>query len=100
MCFNLADKDSFLNLEKWEKEMYNNGINPKNVFLGLVGTKSDLKPRKVEKAMIEKYIKQKGFDFYMTSSVTGDGVNELFEKLFDKVFKICDEEARSLGLLV
>ena len=41
LCFNLADKDSFQNLDKWEKEMHANGINLKNAFIGLVGSKSD-----------------------------------------------------------
>jgi GTPase SAR1 family protein len=41
LCFNLADKDTFQNLDKWEKEMHANGINPKNAFIGLVGSKSD-----------------------------------------------------------
>ena len=44
LVFDLNDRDSFLHLGKWEKDMRKYGID-KNAVITLVGNKSDLRSR-------------------------------------------------------
>lgn len=45
MVFDLDNKESFLNLIKWEKILKENGIDSKKSVIFLVGNKSDLKSK-------------------------------------------------------
>ena len=45
MVFDLDDKESFLNLSKWEKILKENGIDNKKSVIFLVGNKTDLKSK-------------------------------------------------------
>ena len=54
MVFDLDDKESFLNLTKWEKILKENGIDNKKSVIFLVGNKADLKS-KVKFLLLSKY---------------------------------------------
>ena len=45
MVFDLENKESFLNLVKWEKVLKENGIDAKKSVIFLVGNKTDLKSK-------------------------------------------------------
>ncbi len=45
MVFDLENKESFLNISKWEKVLRENGIDSKKSIVFLVGNKNDLKSK-------------------------------------------------------
>ena len=54
MVFDLENKESFLNLVKWEKVLKDNGIDSKKSVIFLVGNKTDLRPKVLFLKKIQK----------------------------------------------
>lgn len=78
LCFSLADRKSFLNLDRWIDEIVNFEVSTEAMFL--IGCKSDLD---VEVATDEilLYAERKKVHYYQTSALTGEGVHEAFQNI-------------------
>lgn len=98
LCFSMKDEKTFSDLEKWIRELQSAGIDFKRCYVCLVACKSDVKPRKVEKKDGERLAKQYGIDFYVTSAVTGDNVQSMFQAAFKQWFTIYDSSCRDCGI--
>ena len=83
IAFDIADKDSFDDLEKWL-----NTVSPycKNSKFLLVGNKSDMELfRQVFEGDVQKFMntyKNYKMEYFETSARTGHQINELFEHIF------------------
>lgn len=86
-------------MEKWIRELQSAGIDFKKCYVCIVACKSDVKPRKVEKKDGERIAKQYGLDFHVTSAVTGDNVQSLFQAAFKQWFSLNDASSREYGLM-
>ena len=58
--------------------MKENGCDPKNGIVFVIGNKSDLKSKEIEPNEITNYVKKRGYEYYATSASSGDNVNEVF----------------------
>lgn len=76
--------------------MKNNGLDLKNTVVFLLGNKCDNKTREVENAQAIAYAKKKGYQYYQTSASTGENVNELFEKAFERAVQIHEEKRKAI----
>eukprot|EP01016_Furgasonia_blochmanni_P019729 TRINITY_DN2201_c0_g1_i5.p1 TRINITY_DN2201_c0_g1~~TRINITY_DN2201_c0_g1_i5.p1 ORF type:complete len:224 (+),score=44.76 TRINITY_DN2201_c0_g1_i5:65-736(+) len=85
LVFDLDNRDSFLNLAKWEKEMTENGIDLKRVMVTLVGNKADLKSRQVENGEVLKFAKSRGYEYYEASAANDKNIKEIFDSIFNRV---------------
>jgi small GTP-binding protein len=81
--FDLTNTESFDNLDTWIqtfRDVVDGGI------VCLLGNKCDLEAeRKVSDAQVHAYARETGFDYYVTSAITGDGITEAFTGLADKL---------------
>ena len=82
MVFDLDNRDSFNSLIHWEEEMKRNGIDSNRTKTVLLGNKNDSKAREVNSKEVEKWAKQRGYDYFETSAANGLNVTEAFESLF------------------
>jgi len=64
--------------------MKDNGL-PDPAIVYVVGNKKDIGTKAVEPREVNKFCKKRGFYFMMTSALTGENVNKLFDKLFQRV---------------
>ena len=84
LTFDLTNRDSFKNLEKWRKFVFKNYDLP-NIII--VGNKADLELYiKIEQAEIEEYL-EKNFckkpKFFRTSALENINISNLFDYVFD-----------------
>jgi Ras-related protein Rab-1A len=79
LCYDITDRESFNNLEMWEKEIKKYGS--PNVKVVLCGTKNDLSnKRQISYEEGKNYASKHNYDFYETSAKNNQGIDELFEK--------------------
>ena len=84
LMFNIADRQSFKDIEKWMKEIKDN-IDVKSIVLLLIGNKCDLEEeRKISKEEAIEMAEQNDMYYYETSARTGQNVNESIEHLVTK----------------
>ena len=87
LVFDLANKNSFEELENWVRELFQNGTRGK-VPLIIVGNKKDLVPQ-ISKYEIENFLDNHTdfsdtftkLNYYDTSALTGENVDATFERL-------------------
>ncbi|KRX10695.1 P-loop containing nucleoside triphosphate hydrolase [Pseudocohnilembus persalinus] len=92
MVFDLNNEQSFNNLQKWENTMSQNKLNFQDSIIFVVGNKSD-QQQVVQDNQVQQYCKKKGYQFFKTSALNGDNVNQVFESLFQKIVtKILEEQ--------
>ena len=84
MCYDVNNRRSFENLAYWVTELEENRG---KVPVLLVGNKIDLE-RKVTRQEGLDFAKMKGYLFVECSAKTGDGVQDMFQKLGVEIFKI------------
>ncbi len=77
LVFDVANAESFADLETWRGEILK--VRPNQKFV-IVGNKIDL-PRAVDSQAAAAYAAQIGAAYVETSAATGDGVPKLFEAL-------------------
>lgn len=77
MVFDLSNRDSFDQLEKWHK-MVSDIANPKLI---IVGNKCDLEKHEVSKEEAEKYAQEKNSQYIETSATAPTNINELFNMI-------------------
>lgn len=73
----LSSKNSSDNVQYWLRELKESGATP---VIIIVGTKSDNK----KNGEVVKIAKQKGLDYFEVSSKTGDGIQELMQKVISE----------------
>ncbi|EGR27992.1 hypothetical protein IMG5_185750 [Ichthyophthirius multifiliis] len=96
LVFDLDNRESFLNLLKWERIMKENGVDFTRSIVFIVGNKTDLNSKQIEMGEITQFIRKRGWEYYQTSANTGDGVKDLFEKIFYKCVDMIEQQKQKL----
>ena len=79
LIFDITDRNSFEQLNSWLKDLKNNSDDLDNMFICLVGNKSDLnEKREVSYEEANKFAKEKNMPYIEVSAKTGDNINKLF----------------------
>ena len=90
LLYDLTRKDTFIKLRKWITEIHNLANNPKLV---VAGNKSDkINNREVTEQSLKDFGEKIGAETFESSAKTGDGVNEIFSCLINKLY-----EDKSIG---
>ena len=87
LVFSVDNRETFDKLEEWVQNIYDSvPIEEKVIFL--VGNKIDSPNRTVTREEAETYAKNKNFPYYETSAKTGDGIEKLFDELYNKIYNL------------
>ena len=89
ICYDLTEDKSFTSVHFWINEMINN--NDKDEFvLALAGNKCDIDPaqRKITAGMAESLCQKHNMIMSETSAKTGEGIQELFKNLAERIVKM------------
>lgn len=83
LCFSLASESSFEECRKFLDEIKNNKRS--EAIILLVGTFLDMKNscRNIDRSEIEKLCEENQLIYFEVSSLTGEGINELFSKTIE-----------------
>ncbi|WAR15929.1 DJC27-like protein [Mya arenaria] len=87
LVYDVADRASFESLDHWLLEMQNeigNQADHDNVVICVCANKTD-KKRQVDETEGRLWADSRGFQYFETSALNGDGVNEMFQALFEGV---------------
>lgn len=85
LTFEVNDKTTFSNLQRWEREARNCGLNFSDVDVVLCGNKVDLGDREVTKNEASKWAASRNYKYLDTSASTGAGIVDAMETLFNLV---------------
>lgn len=96
LIYDITNKKSFDKVDFWYNDLKNT-LNLNEVFVCLVGNKIDLNENRViEKDEAEKYVEENNLQYFEVSAKTGEGINELFEdvtnKIMNKILKKNEKE--------
>ena len=87
LVFAVDKRETFDKLEEWVQNIYDSvPIDEKVIFL--VGNKIDSPDRVITKEEAEAYAKKKNFPYYETSAKTGDGIEKLFDELYNNIYNL------------
>ena len=90
IVYDITDDSSFNSVKQWIEDVQsfaNKGTN-----LVLVGNKVDLNnKRKISKEEGQNLAREYGMDFYESSALTGENINDIFEGICQKVNQQIDE---------
>ena len=87
LVFAVDKRETFDKLEEWVQNIYDSvPVEEKVIFL--VGNKIDSPDRVVTKEEAEAYAKKKNFTYYETSAKTGEGIEQLFDELYNKIYNL------------
>ena len=86
LVFDLADEESFSHVRKWAETLYTYKKKD-SITLFLVGNKIDLIENRdpVTFARYHAMAKELDTELFITSALTGEGVNDCFKKLLEKL---------------
>lgn len=101
ICFDITDIESFRNVEKWLEEMMR--FCPENIPVFLVGTKADLKSRRmISREMKAECAENMTLTYIETSSKTGENIEHCFSyfsvKLIEHTERMKLTEKRKLTI--
>lgn len=85
LTFEVNDKTTFANLQRWEREARSCGLNLGEVDVVVCGNKADLNGREVSAAEGNKWAASRNYKYYDTSANTGSGIGEAMDTLFGSV---------------
>lgn len=85
LTFEINDKSTFANLQRWERESRNCGLNFSDIDVVVCGNKVDLNGREVTAAEANKWATSRGYKYFDTSANTGAGIGEAMDCLFGSV---------------
>ncbi len=88
MVFDIANRESFENLDKWLKEYHDNASEGDAAVVMLIANKIDLEPRAVTKEDAEYYAKKNSMLYTEVSAKTSKGINDLFIEIATKVLEV------------
>lgn len=96
LVFDVANRESFDALCDWTKEIYlelaKEGRDFDKTALVVCANKSDLdSKRQVDEVEAKLWAEIRGFPFFETSAMTGEGINNMFHSFFSQIVKIHDE---------
>ena len=90
ICYDITKKDSFDNVTTWIEDCKTQCY--KNVYMILVGNKTDLRERRVVSTDEGKELADKlGINFYETSAKTGENVENVFQESINEISKQIDQ---------
>ena len=86
LVFDVINRASFDNIEKWLNEIKDNFDRP---CLVLLGNKIDIDEDKwkVSQEEIDKFVQEKKITYYPTSAKTNQGINEAFTDMANLIYK-------------
>ena len=86
LVFDVINRKSFDNIEKWLNEIKDNFDRP---CLVLLGNKIDIDEDKwkVSQEEIDKFVQEKKITYYPTSAKTNKGINEAFTDMANLIYK-------------
>ena len=86
LVFDVINRKSFDNIEKWLNEIKDNFDRP---CLVLLGNKIDIDEDKwkVSQEEIDKFVQEKKITYYPTSAKTNQGINEAFTYMANLIYK-------------
>ena len=90
IVYDITNQNSFDSVKQWIEDVKN--YTDKDTHLVLVGNKIDLKDqRKISKEDGQNLATQNGMDFYESSALTGENINDIFEGICKYVNQKIDE---------
>ncbi|KAH3740004.1 hypothetical protein DPMN_046699 [Dreissena polymorpha] len=101
LVYDVSDRNSFESLEHWLLEMQNeigNQAEHENVVVCVCANKCDRK-RMVDEVEGKLWADSKGFPYFETSAQSGDGVNEMFQALFEGVVTAVENGGKKVPIV-
>ena len=86
LVYDVTDEYSFSKISDW-MEQINNNLSKNDIGIILIGNKTDLEERMIETQKGQEKAEEYKIEFYETSALTGDGINEAFEGLAKQILK-------------
>lgn len=83
VVFSLSSKESFNSIPSWISTINSVSQGAKIV---IIGNKSDLRDRQVSDHEISSLVSKYDAEYIETSSVTGEGINDVFTTMLSKIF--------------
>ncbi|CAK8696808.1 dnaJ homolog subfamily C member 27-like [Clavelina lepadiformis] len=93
LVFDVCDRRSFESLESWLVEMkqeMGRTQNIDNVLFFVCANKIDKVKRDVSTLEGRLWAESKGFHYFETSAASGEGINEMFQDLFNKLVEMSE----------
>ena len=91
VVYDISRKSTFDNVDKWIEELKNNGS--EDVFIMLVGNKSDLKDkREISEEDVQKKAQLYNVAFCETSALEGKNIEYAFESLINEITKKVEKD--------
>ena len=91
VVYDISRKSTFDNVDKWIDELKNNGS--EDVFIMLVGNKSDLKDkREISEEDVQKKAQLYNVAFCETSALEGKNIEYAFESLINEITKKVEKD--------
>ena len=91
LVFDITDKKSFENLNKWIEDVNENS--PKDCKYIIIGNKSDLSDqRTISTFEIDNFVKEKKSSYFEVSAKNDEGLNEAFINLSKEIIKDKNQE--------
>ena len=91
LVYAINDINSFNSLDMWLSKL-NDATDLSKKPIIIVGNKSDVNDRKISYEEGKKYAESKGYNFYETSAKSGDNIEEVFNDIFEQLYKTFEEE--------
>ena len=86
LVYDVTDEESYNKIRDWMDQITSNTDN-EDIGLVLLGNKCDMEPRAVTEEMGKEMAKELNINYYETSALTGQGINEAFEGLTKDIMK-------------
>ena len=86
MIFSVYNMETFRKIVNWIK-FINKSVDFKQKVVFLIGNKADKDERVVKKEEAEEYAKKMDIKYRETSVKTGEGINEVFQEIFNDIYK-------------
>ena len=99
LVFSVDNRETFDKLDEWVQNIYDSvPVEEKVIFL--VGNKIDSPNRVVKKEEAEAYAQKKKFPYYETSAKTGEGIEQLFDELYNKIYDLNKKNSKGGNIIL
>ena len=90
LVYDVTNEETFKQIHQWIEDIQKNKLQRTKVFL--VGNKiDDEEKRVVQKETAETFAKEQEFEYFETSAKVGTGIEEMFAKISEQLYKIKKE---------